>query len=168
MVVLNLHDERTDIATLFFCKSIPHGENTCNALMALGVGATVYNPSKILIYHDLAYRAHRLGLIHISSTKQLKAAVKLIEQHQKESNKFDVICPDRAILNRLLEISLQMEKLMVPEFFAGPSGERELRSDFEQQAKSSLCSVDISGAIESSNWREFFASLNDRLNSIQD
>ena len=58
---------------------------------------------------------------------------------------------------------------MVPEFFAGPFGESELRSDFEKKTKSSLCSVDISGTIESSQWKGFFASLNDRLNStIQD
>eukprot|EP00557_Chaetoceros_sp_GSL56_P008223 CAMPEP_0176499254 /NCGR_PEP_ID=MMETSP0200_2-20121128/12820_1 /TAXON_ID=947934 /ORGANISM="Chaetoceros sp., Strain GSL56" /LENGTH=71 /DNA_ID=CAMNT_0017897643 /DNA_START=698 /DNA_END=913 /DNA_ORIENTATION=+ len=71
----------------------------------------------------------------------------MIEQHQKVTLNltdydFDVVCPDRAILDELLDISLEMERLIVPDFFAGPFGESELRSDFEMQSKSSLCSVD--------------------------
>jgi hypothetical protein len=170
-VILNMHEKNTDEVQQFFCHAMPHTVNTCNAIMTSGDLETLYNPSRLLTYYDLAYRAHRLGLIRISSKDKLDTAVMLIEQHQKVTLKrsdkdFDMMCPDRAMLDQLLEISLHMEKLILPEFFAGPSGEDELRSDFDKQATSSLCSVDLTGTIESNNWKGFFASLNDRLNSL--
>jgi hypothetical protein len=173
LVVLNMHGKNTDLVQDFFCKAIPHAQNTCEAVKKYRDQRMVhYNPSQLLIYYDLAYRAHRLGLIHISSQEQLDTVVQLIEQHQKVTLKlsdkdFDVICPERAMLDLLLETSLEMERTMVPEFFAGPLGESELRSDFEMQAKSSLCSVDIDGTIDSSQWKGFFTSLNDRLNAMK-
>jgi hypothetical protein len=174
VVILNIEDKTNDDVTRqFFCHAIPNLEKTCTAVKTrVGRKSKKHNKSQVLTYHDLAYHAHRLGLIHITSKRQVEMAVQLITQHQKVTLKlsdydFDMLCPDRAMLDQLLQVSLEMERLMVPEFFASPSGESQLRSDFEKQAKSSLCSIDLTGTIESSNWKGFFVSLNDTLNSIK-
>jgi len=48
VVILNMHDKNMDIVQQFFCKAIPHADNTCNAVKnRKDDGETVYNPSSI-------------------------------------------------------------------------------------------------------------------------
>lgn len=77
-------------------------------------------------------------------TRATRCRGKTNEHHQKVTLKltdydFDVACLDRAVLDSLLEMPLEIERLIVPDFFTGPLGESELRADFEKQVTSSLC-----------------------------
>lgn len=151
IVTLNMEDKYDynntagggDITQQFFCKAMPHSDNTCDAMTkyAKARKKIQVNVSRVLTYHDIAYRAHRLGMINITLQKQLNTAVQLIQQHQTKTLKlsdtdFHFVCPDRPLLDLLLEISLEMEQWMVFKFFASPWGESKLRIDFAQRAKS--------------------------------
>jgi hypothetical protein len=175
LVILNMEDKTTDITQQFFCHAMPHAENTCNKAKRSVDKKRSRNDNRSmpLVYYDLAYGAHRLGMINITSQKQLDSAVQLIENHQRvtlnRSSDVEfpfVVCPDRPVLDKLLEISLGMEEWMVPEFFSSPFGESKLRADFEQQAKlANLCSVDISATVRSNEWVNFLSSLNKNIHN---
>ena len=60
-----------------------------------------------------------------------------------------------ALLNRSLEI----ERNLLPEFYASPLGEASLRADFEIQKSTKLCDLDVNATLETSEWQSFFKSL---------
>ena len=60
------------------------------------------------------------------------------------------------VKDKLLDVSIQMEKALTPEtWHNGDHGIKSLRSDFEQKAKSQLCSIDAEAVILAKEWQDF-------------
>ena len=173
VVIMNVHDENVHLVEQFYCNVLPHAPNTCEAVRKEEIQQSKksnednYNKSGPLVYQDLAYAAHRRGIINIQTQKQYVWVQNVIQDYQEDilklsSSDFRRRCPPQHVLDQLLDISLQAEReLLVSDFSA--STKNELKDDFEIRSKSSLCEVDMAATLEMSVWEEFFKSLQQKL-----
>ena len=67
------------------------------------------------------------------------------------SEDFKLKCLSPDMLQRLLEKSLEYEKTVFPELDGS-----DLRADFEKQATTKLCIIDVEHTLGRSEWKEFF------------
>lgn len=127
---------------MFYCDALINATNTCNKLreqQKLKNGKTIYNKLKPLIYEELAYYSQRLDLInniHIN----VRELTELIRQQQEniwKLNEYDFIADSKTCftneqLDYLLELTLQAELELFPDFLNSEVGEADIRAKFEQ------------------------------------
>jgi hypothetical protein len=160
IVVLNYHDDsRDDLLERFYCQAVPDASRTCQAVRD-STYLKVYNSRRDLIYDDLA------GIVDIRTKEQFKTFVESARKFQEStlglrSKDFKMKCLSDEKAQLLLNVSLQAEAKLFPEFFKGPSGEASLRSDFEKKrVANGLCEVDAKSVFAEPQWRAFLSSLN--------
>jgi len=165
VIVVNYHDvsidEELDVAGNFFCNIVPEAAEMCKYMRMRDKDKTKYvNISKdFLVYEELAKKLHRKGVLHIQNSKDVLKVAKSLERHNEmREDKADLKmkCLPKDVLEDLLERSLRIEKELFPDFFASPNGEAALRSDFENQAKTKLCSIDVKKMLNNLEWQTFF------------
>ncbi len=165
VVVLNYHDKSKRLVERFYCDVIPDASNTCKKMKKLKVNESV-NKSIKRVYQELAYAAHRKGLINISSHE--KVAESSIQQYQEKklnltADDFPHRCPPTHVLKEIWNITLQSER----EFgsLADDLAIQSLRDDFDNYSKTRLCEIDLEAILASSHWIEFFTNLNNKFRS---
>ena len=166
VVVLNYHDKSKRLVERFYCDVIPNAPNTCRKLKVMKVKKPV-NTSLNRVYQELAYAAHRRGLINIQSKNDATVAESSIRRYQGEdlnhtSGEFPHRCLPKRILDEIWNITLQAEK----EFgdIVDDSAIQTLKDDFDKYSNTRLCEVDLEAVLLSPRWAEFFKNLNKKLN----
>jgi len=175
ITIMNFHDmTKGGLIEDFYCHAMPDAKNICNKIKMSKNNNDIIkrNPSETIEYMNLLNAAEKRDYIKVTGTsdkKKYNIALQKVKQHQEEtlelsSNDFVIKCPPPKVLEELLEKSLQFEKEIFPKFFSSPLGEAALRSDFEKKKTASkFCSIDSEAILETSEWREFFKSLNEEL-----
>ena len=168
VIIVNMHDPSKDLTEAFYCDAMPHAEHTCNKVKKMIETREKSNQSKgntYIGYRRLAlaaaakYKEH----INIQSEDELNILIEQIQNHQENTlarsfDDFKKICPLQEQYDLLLQKSLEFEKELLPDFYASPLGEAELRSDFEQ-SKSKMCSIDYEEVLEIEEWANYFSSM---------
>jgi hypothetical protein len=165
VVVLNYHDKSKRLVERFYCDVIPDASNTCKKMKKLKVNESV-NKSIKRVYQELAYAAHRKGLINISTHE--KVAESSIQQYQEKklnltADDFPHRCLPKDVLDEIWNITLKAERE-----FGSPVDDltiQSLRYDFDNYSKTQLCEIDLEAVLASQHWIEFFTILNSKLRS---
>jgi len=178
VVIMNYHDNRTETSEQLYCNVMPQAPNTCGGMKNITRRNELKrrNKSSTLVYEDIAYAAHRMGVIHMKSKEQYFIVRDAIQNHQERflnltSNDFSPKCPPKYVVDKLWEISFLAEEelLLGPAASSNPTVGKdemrfELRADFEKHLKTDgLCEVDIATTLASSVWKEFFEHLQHKL-----
>ena len=116
---------------------------------------------------EIAIGAYHRGVLHFEGTAkkfrtQIKLWIDMIESALAKNGKTISDLPIECLydfeIQRLLEVSLAYEKILLPEFYASVEGASEMRSAF---SASNFCSVDIEQVIGGSKWSFLFAAAAD-------
>jgi len=155
VVVMNFHDRSMDLSERFYCEAIPDAYHTCEVIRNSETSIHA-NPTVYLGYENLAYAACKANLVHANSKVLRNALNTAVKKHQEETlgltrDDFKLKCLPPEILQRLLNKSLEYEKAVLPELDGS-----DLRADFEKQATSKLCIVDVEFTLSKPEWKDFF------------
>jgi hypothetical protein len=168
VVVVNMHDQSMDLAERFYCELIPHATKTCEAVRNfLSTGNTlVENKSwQDDVYLELAYAAHRKGIIHVKTKEHCRDVVDAIQAYEEKTfhlgiGDFPRRCLPEAVLENIWEDSVQAEKefgtVVSLDNHNGQDPLDVLKDDFDKKSKFELCEVDFDAILETAVWREFF------------
>jgi hypothetical protein len=171
--VINIYDlPNQDVREAFYCDGLPDATESCTKFKnyAATEAKHVENPSVPLVYSDLAYYAQEMGYWtskELGGALTMKNVASLAQHHQEEQLKkssydFDnaVICPEEAVLDELLQKSLDVEKELFPEFYA-QQGEQEIIMHFNKIKNTKMCHVDAKFVLDNSpEWVDFFRGIN--------
>ena len=119
-----MHNEK-DSNEEFFCEVIPNATRACEALKRGGAKSIkVENPRLDLLYEDLVYTAMKNGLVDINTNKQVHDATRAVQIYQEGTgtlnltrNDLPITCLTSEAKKWLLDVSLDIEKTLFPEFF---------------------------------------------------
>eukprot|EP00814_Leptocylindrus_danicus_P010760 CAMPEP_0116010166 /NCGR_PEP_ID=MMETSP0321-20121206/3849_1 /TAXON_ID=163516 /ORGANISM="Leptocylindrus danicus var. danicus, Strain B650" /LENGTH=408 /DNA_ID=CAMNT_0003479233 /DNA_START=374 /DNA_END=1600 /DNA_ORIENTATION=+ len=155
----NMHAFSGDLVSSFYCNTID-ADYTCEHQVKSNEHA---NPMRNKDYHILALAAYEKGLIKNSDRLKRSEVGKLAEKFHRTSakvrdSKFPTICLSPQQQEELLNRSLEMEKRLLPEWFASPDGEAAHRSKFSQYIEQGkFCGIDTARVLEEEEWINFFA-----------
>jgi len=168
--VMNYHDKEKDLLEGFYCDAMPDANNVCQIIKAKGPQMDVLkqNKSSSLTYNSIIFAAYREKVIDIQTNDEAALALQRVQDYQEKTlgltgDDFVKKCLPQEVLDEILETSLKYEKELLPDFYASPSGEAALRLDFEKKSQNAFCSVDTDVIFESSEWMDFFKSLQTEL-----
>lgn len=115
----------------------------------------------ILAYDELATAATAIGLI--DTTRKTRPAVFKAAKLRQEKvlnmthEDFPLTCPSRGELESFLNVSIQLEAKIVPEFHASPEGKQVHQETFwKNVARKKYCSVDSKAVLADPSWAKFF------------
>eukprot|EP00985_Skeletonema_marinoi_P020961 scaffold12609_cov126-Skeletonema_marinoi.AAC.4 len=181
VVVMNYHDKSKSILERFYCDVLPGAIETCRKLKSIKMSKSI-NTSHSRVYEELAYAAHRRGMINIKEKLNAKSAeesrrqhnvkkksnAKLVEesisQHQEKtlnltSYDFPRKCLPDDILNEIWSTSLEAEK----KFGGDEVDESTMKDEFDKYSKTSFCELDLDAILHSPLWVKFFQDQNQKL-----
>lgn len=150
-------DTENGFVESFFC-AIPKAKNTCSTIK--GLKSTVSsNVSPNFDNDELALAAKKAGYIKFKGkSKKIKIKQAINKKKNEMSYEFQRICPPQDVLDGIWNITLTSEMLLFPAAFEDPSGQIELRNDFDSK-KSSFCVVDVDKTLQDERWQSFFTTL---------
>ena len=174
--ILNMHSGRGDdvdgggdgLISSFLCDILPKADHSCQYSRKMekdeSTAERVLNPSSDhpLFYDALAIAAYEAGLINGTLYKRPEVA-DIIQHHHmvtlNMSSSFDLplTCPTQSQYDGMLNLSLSLEKELVPQFANLPSTEVEHRSSFWKQVETKkFCWIDTESVLKDATWLEFF------------
>lgn len=144
--IINMHAvaQNGDLIEHFFCQHL-RARAICQAIKE---GAT---PSKSNIgseheWERLALKASFAGVISADLTKPLnlgRAARHLKSRVAAVNASVPVICPNRTLLEQILQTEIEQERKYFPDWFDSQGGEGGMRKAFESAVKKKFCSFDV-------------------------
>jgi len=94
VVVVNMHDQSMDLSERFYCELVPHASKTCEAWQHMfSTGDLVKESNKLqqnVEYIELAYAAHRKGMIHVKTEQHCREVVDAIQAYHETTNKLKI------------------------------------------------------------------------------
>lgn len=156
--ILDMH--RGLVRTNFVCEILPDARRTCASSRYTDQHEpeNKANQEQSLFYDVLVTKAAEMGLIDTDKNDRHETAVKLAkyyEQSGRGPKDLDQVCPPEDQLNYLLERSIAKEKKLMPHL-----SEQAHREAFEEaKKKKKFCWVDAETTLARSEFRQFFASL---------
>ena len=160
--VVNMHNEK-DNNEEFFCEVLPNANRTCEAAKGRAKEIAA-NPSKDLIWGDLAYKATKQGMVQIQNDQQMTQVTNAVQNHQLKTlgltrDNLPLTCPSSEALDHLLSVSLMMEESFFPEFYESPLGEESLRASFKKYSEIKSCTINADEALRDAVWIDFFKNF---------
>lgn len=165
--ILNYHAEG-HITQKFVCDILPDASRTCEHLSNRTEPEQSSNvrTSTTGAFTSLATIAHQKGLLH-PQAQRLEVVAKMQQylqhQHGIEYRHLPLRdCPSRHELEQLLNISLRMERELLPDWYDSPYGEPVHRGTFWRIAdeKKEFCDIDVSTALANkTSWQEVLQGL---------
>jgi hypothetical protein len=165
--ILNLHDQQT-VRSYFLCSVLPNAPNACRQSLKLDTiqtetRANIKKSEDSVFYDVLATAAVRIGLVNATAYKRRRVVVDVMNFHQnvilgQSPRDLPLKCPTSKQLSSLLEMSLDKEKAIPPDFYA-PSHEAEHRASFWQAVETkTFCWIDADAVLQDNVWRTFFST----------
>ncbi len=172
VVVLDYHNENVrGSEESLFCDAMQNMTHTCNSIRT-NKNTVITNQKVDLIHGDLAYGAIKAGLLinsSINSDKQMKMVTEAVKNHQEKtlklkSSDFERICPPPEIIEKIWQISSNAEAMLFPERNGSDgvnstSASSDMRSDFDEVARTALCKLDVEKTLRKKEWDSFFKKL---------
>lgn len=163
--ILNYHSsslerQPTTVPERFFCQMLPHAPHTCHAAK-MQESETRRNRAQPRILEPLIVAAEQRGLLdrtkHTNTVKLQDNIYKRIQQsNQSLATVWPYKCPPKKELDSLLNETLHLEQLILPDFAA--SNEDSLRSDFDKLVSfpPNFCEVDVEAVLQPNfaSWEE--------------
>lgn len=157
--VINVHSQQ-DLMTNMFCNILPNATHACSwntqqqvvAASNHNAVSSRQNPSVPLWPRALVENARQKGFPTVR------------EEHVVDfANKINYTLPFQCISRQeeeqILQMTLEYEKYIVPDFFESSLGEVELRKDFHKALElKRFCSVNTSMMLDDEIWLRFFAN----------
>ena len=165
ILVMNFNDKSMGgVDESFYCHAMPNAPNTCNAIRRKG--GTIFNAGQNTFdYEDLLYVANKTGLVHIKNRKDFEKKWKQVQRYQenvlnKTSSNFKRLCPSADVLNKLWEFTLTAERSLFPDkFFKDENYIVDMKSEFDEAARTNLCKVDAEATLKEDSWKKFFKTM---------
>jgi len=161
--VLNIHSPC--VVCIFLCDVVQNAHKTCEAVRLKYLKEDIHNKNvgKIIPVSRLAQQLLKASGDHDEPRKRLKcnALTMEIKQYMDKTlnwSLFDLpkTCMPKKMLNKFLNNSLEIEKMLLPRFFESDEGGKVHRIEFELASKNVLCDVDVSAIRDDKNWETFF------------
>lgn len=156
VTIVNIHglkEKNLTSLSSFACEHIP-GESDHMCREAKAAKARSSNPSVNLDRYILAQFLEQKGGLEKSFLSKINDKITAASASWWSDLPKKCLADD--VKDKLLDVSIQIEKALTPEaWHNGDDGIKNLRSDFEQKAKSQLCSIDAEAVIESKEWQDF-------------
>jgi hypothetical protein len=168
--VLNYHST-DDMVSSFFCLEELNSPSACTAVQENHGDAPIPNRAETTAYDEIAIAAYEQGLIDASRVPRYDAREALKYHLEKTNGLLPQICVADDVLQRIEDISLMSEALLVPGFYSSSKGEGPLRSELETLRTTKLCSVDAEKVLEDLQLRQFISTIgryNSQNNSLDD
>eukprot|EP00957_Ditylum_brightwellii_P141088 10748919-Ditylum_brightwellii.AAC.1 len=162
----------------FFCNKVPRGHTTCNSWRNDHLHISSKEGEDIVTtandaYDQIAIAAYNMGLVsgQYDTRAQVRERIKTYHEITMgfTPNDFPMECPDDLALETLLELSIEAEKTIVPNFFHesskvdGKGSESDLREEFKRFKMEKLCDmVDTNKLFADATWTSFFDSLDNK------
>jgi hypothetical protein len=132
----------------------------------LAGGATEYGSSALLtraiqLRKDNRRQNRIVSDIPITPAEMHDALTMMIHKRQettlnRTTQDFPMTCMSRDQAHVFLDISLRMEKEILPDYYASSNGEQQHRREFEKSFQShQFCNVDVVKVVEDDSWRDF-------------
>lgn len=162
-VVFNMHLEQ-GLASTFFCDILPNAPHSCQRSLQQDQEQTteiVNNPSQSLFYDALGVAASESGRINSTRYKRHDVAAQL-QAYQEETLQqgpfdFALTCPLKSQLDHFLNLSLSLEKDILPEFAASKGVREEHISSFWKTVDlKKFCWIDTDAVLKNSTWEDYF------------
>ena len=165
--ILNFHgdDKRRHISTRFFCDIVPNAPHACQYTLQRPVSRhSRARSSALSSYHNLVIDAAERGLIDKRSHERhqmVQAVAHYCEDTLGLQHKdLPLHCPAEKELTELLEISLKLEKELMPELYQ--ADEQTHRAAFWEMVndKKAFCTIDTDRLFaNSTTWDEVLQAL---------
>jgi len=162
--LLNLHDE-TSVRSNFLCNIVPDAPTSCKESLdrdQRGAETTINTRSETssFFYDTIAIAAAQTALVDVNKWRRGEV-VKAIQIHNEEVLNCTVLdleldCPSEQQLKEFLQLSLDLEKNLMPALFS--TGEVEHRAAFYRKVEAkAFCWVDAEAVLNSERWKDFFS-----------
>ena len=179
VTIVNYHDKKDPVFN-FLCNVLDHADNSCKAVMDIQDVYEVLDepmhqefaqasnspvPFKLqTALEDIVISAYGVGKLNspgFNSGKeradQFQAWITMTQQAMEDKDMTVEDLPFECLYDfegrRLLQVSLEYEKSMLPKFFESVEGEEDMKKKFKHWR---FCSVDTKEIIESSSWSFLF------------
>ena len=173
VVVFNYHDPRNegDVVTGFYCQFLGETSHACNYLRSMqrqrhgkttnmNVRNWEWEYTRITVAFLKHYNASMEQIKNRSIRVSIEEAIKTRQEVERNAtiDDFPHHCMPRDLADVYLQISLQMERDVLPEFAA--SHEEEHRQRFEEfYEKKQFCNVDVEAVVKDPEWDTFVSNL---------
>jgi len=162
--IYNMHEDRNILKT-FYCKMLNDTKTACSKHN--NDTAKSLNKRYSLEYHRLVIEANNHYELLPDGTDLNKAATELETIHRREmgmnTRKFPRICLDDDKFSKLLNVSLEMEEKLLPDWFSSENGEADIQRKFKTFADRELCSVDIIKIFKGEQYSNMWTAWLDHL-----
>lgn len=153
--LLNLHSP-LHVTQQLLCEVLVDLPKTCRHLQHKAESLTQANVRSVetVLYDSIVFDAATKGLLGDSPGLSRAFLVQsLVEYHQQQLgytvDDLPLLCPSHTELVRLMNESLALEELLVPEFFASADGETKHHAEFLQLVdRKAFCSVDTAKLLD--------------------
>jgi hypothetical protein len=179
VTIVNYHDKKDPVFN-FLCNVLDHADNSCKAVMDIQDVYEVLDepmhqefaqasnspvPFKLqTALEDIVISAYGVGKLNspgFNSGKeradQFQAWITMTQQAMEDKDMTVEDLPFECLYDfegrRLLQVSLEYEKSMLPKFFESVGGEEDMKKKFKHWR---FCSVDTKEIIKSSSWSFLF------------
>ena len=168
--VLNFHELSSggDLLQNFVCNVLRDADHTC-AMARMENATKIHMGSddrvkEDLLYDELVTHAASAGVVGVINTTLVKRmdALEIARWYQENvlnktggPNEFPMKCPSRSELEEYLQHSIEMERLVVPDFAIQPGVEEDHAAKFWNSAETTnkFCSVDAEKVLKDPNWK---------------
>jgi len=162
VVALDFNDHNASLHEKVFCDGVPNAKNTCEYFSHHEV--EMINQAHPLVYNNIAYGANMVALATYCSRDHFDEVIEKIKHHQEVTlgrthSDFPMKCLDNAILERLIEVSLEHRRNILTDIPLTKDAEEEVRKEYWMKIKEKSCEEDMDRILEMPEWLEFFDGL---------
>eukprot|EP00581_Thalassiosira_minuscula_P028304 CAMPEP_0183754082 /NCGR_PEP_ID=MMETSP0739-20130205/3345_1 /TAXON_ID=385413 /ORGANISM="Thalassiosira miniscula, Strain CCMP1093" /LENGTH=483 /DNA_ID=CAMNT_0025990685 /DNA_START=130 /DNA_END=1581 /DNA_ORIENTATION=- len=164
VVTLDYHDKENGVVENLFCNGTKHAEHTCQHFLRKKDEVSRTNLAQSLTYKNIAYGAHQLALTSMCSREEFDDVANKIQDHQentlgRSSYDFPSKCLDKAVLEKLLELSIGHRREILAASPLTKAEEDQIRDEYWDKVKTKSCDADIAAILKMPEWVEFFNAL---------
>ena len=170
--VFNFHENSDNMMETFACTILQNAHHTCQ-LSKLPNSTKVYMASDKevkddLLFDEIVSMAADIGLVDSTLLKRKVAVTGARIWYQEIQNHttmkdIPMKCPTDDELNEYLQLSLDVEKQIIPEFVSSEVEEAHKQTFWDAAKSNKYCSVDTDIVMKDPEWLVFFQTVIKRL-----
>jgi hypothetical protein len=169
--VYNFH-ENSDLFQTFAC-GVLHAQQTCKLSRSPNATKVFMTFDKSvkenLLYDEIVSMAADAGILNkIQYHRKIAVhAARIWHQEIKNrtANELPMKCPSKAEMDEYLQLSLAIERDVLPDF-AAKREKAHIQAFWDAAAAKTYCSVDTDTVLKDSEWLEFFQSVIQRVRKL--
>ncbi|GFH52433.1 hypothetical protein CTEN210_08909 [Chaetoceros tenuissimus] len=151
VVIINYHDKRfRGSGESFYCHAMPNATHICDAIKSEETKRDNARSSRQIDFQDLIHYAMDF------KESDRNTARKIAQKYLEETKNLTMrkTCLDEDAKEKLLNKTLEFKQNVYP-----GDNEDELKSQFEKDVLTKLCTVDMDETLKDKAWKSFFQSI---------